>query len=485
MKELKKLLIVGGGTAGYICALILKKHLNIQVDVVYSSTQGIVGVGEGSTEHFKDFMDFIGINQYDILKECDATYKSGIIFNDWGSKNYMHNVGAPFMNRCGLYSHVYAHQIAKNDNYIHSKLAPNNLINRWFVNRPEEIPFNQFHFNTYKLNEYLSKIASSMDITLYDDDIDLVTLDKDGNIDQLKSDKRTYDYDFYVDATGFKRILMNHLGAKWQSYGKYLKMKSAFAFPTEDTDEYNMWTLAKAMKNGWLFRIPVWGRHGNGYIFDSDFVDIDDAKKEVEELFGKPIDIRKEFKFDPGCLDKVWIKNCVAIGLSGSFVEPLEATSIGTTIQQSFLLMNKITNYNEAVIDSYNQSFTDIMENIRDFLVLHYITDRRDSEFWKYISTIELPDSLSNNLELWKSKLPIDEEFSKQSNFVLFKAANYITVMDGLNMFDREAIGKELSLRNPELTVDAMNTIKDQHMFEDSIKKIGHKEFIRLIRNHF
>jgi tryptophan halogenase len=484
MNTIKKLLVVGGGTAGLISAIILKKALNLQIDVVHSKNIGIVGVGEGSTEHFRQFMGFAGIDQHTIIKECDATYKSGIMFTNWGAKDYLHNVGAPFNNRMGQYAHVFAKQIGSNDDYMTPKSLWNNRIEKSWVNKKDSPPFNQFHFNTHKLNDFLIKFAKSIGISVMEDDITDVIVNESGNISKIKGEKTEYEYDFYVDSTGFKRLLINKLGAKWTSYSKYLKMKAAITFATEDTDDYNLWTLAHAMDYGWLFRLPTWGRHGNGYIFDSDYIDAEKAKAEVERLFRKEVAIGKQFNFDPGALDRVWIKNCVAVGLSGSFIEPLEATSIGTSIQQSFLLAYKLINYDEKIIDSYNKSFTNVMENIRDFVVLHYMTNKTESDFWKDLVDSEIPDSLGQKLEIWHNKLPIPEDFNDTSDYALFRHDNFTVVMDGLNLFNRDAIKQEYENSYDDIKADADETIKKHLEFEKSVETFSHKEVISLIRNY-
>ena len=484
MKNVKSIAVVGGGSAGLIAATILRKKLNIQVDVIHSKKIGIIGVGEGSTEHFTEYLKFMNINPYDIIKHCDATYKSGIMFEDWGDKNYLHSILAKFDKQFGQYNYVYAKQVSEDANYFNYNTLWDNKINSWFLNKPEEVPFAQFHFNTHKLNKFLIDIAVSMDINIIDDEINDINLDEDGSIKSIVGSKE-YNYDFYIDSTGFKRLLLDKLGAKWQSYSKYLKMKSAITFQTPDSEKYNLWTLAKAMNAGWLFSIPVWGRSGNGYIFDSDYITKDQAHQEVEEYFGHSIDIGKQFNFDPGCVDRVWIKNCCGIGLSGSFVEPLEATSIGTSIQQSFLLMHRITNYNDDVISRYNSSFNDIMENIRDFIILHYITKRNDTKFWQDVSKLELPESLESKLNMWKNKLPIDEDFSDLSNYIMFKASNHTLVLDGLDLFDRKSIKQEYDNNYDYVKEDADRTISDLHHFENSISTIEHKEYLRIIREIF
>ena len=485
MRSVNNVLVVGGGTAGLISAIILKKKLDIQIDVVHSKNIGIIGVGEGSTEHWKEFMEYAGIDQYALIKETDATYKSGIMFENWGSKDYLHAIGSPLNSKTGQYHHVYAQQIAKSDTQLAPKSFWKNRIDKRFLNNSTAYPFNQFHFNTHKLNDFLIKIAMQLGINIIEDEIKEVNLDSQGYIDNLTGEHFDYKYDFYIDSTGFKRMLITKLGGKWKSYGQYLKMKSAITFQTEDEEEYNMWTLARAMDYGWMFKIPVWGRHGNGYIFDSDYINATQAQQEVETYLGKKIVVNKQFNFDPGCLEEVWIKNCCAIGVSANFVEPLEASSIGTSIQQSFLLMHRLGRFDNDTITSYNESVTDIMENIRDFIALHYMTDKDDTIFWKDLKSIEVPNTLKSNLNIWKNKLPIKEDFNKQSDYVLFTDPNFILVMEGLNLFNRDSIKDEYNRLNPLIRSEAEQIALNHFNINKNLTTFSHKEFLKLVRDNF
>lgn len=276
---------------------------------------------------------------------------------------------------------------------------------------------------------------------------------------------------------------MNKLNVKWKSFSKYLTLNSAITFPTGDEENYNFWTEAKAMNAGWKFKIPVWGRHGNGYIYDKNFITADQAKLEVEKELGHEVEIGKTFEFDPGALETVWNKNCVAMGLSGCFFEPLEATSIGLTIQQSFLLMHKLQNYDENVIKDYNKSFETMTENIRDFIVLHYLTKRNDTEFWKNILHLEIPESLKYNLEKWKTKLPISEDFVGNSNYSMFSAHNFIVVMANLNLFDNNAILQEYNSLSDQVKHMAEHTISSIIIDENTKKLIEHKKILQIIRD--
>ena len=476
-----KICIVGGGTAGFIAATILKKFLNAEITVVYSSNIGIIGVGEGSTEHFSEYMRFVGIDQYSIIKECDATYKAGIFFDGWSEKPYMHYVGPPFNNRLAQYNFIYSYLIANGYNEIVPKTIKENKIETWYLNKNESPPFNQFHFNTYKLNNFLHNFSESMGIKVVDDEINNVNIDSSGNIKSVTGKKQDYEADFFIDATGFKRLLIDKMGYEWISFKDFLKMKSAVVFPTPAEEEYNLFTTAKAMKHGWLFNIPVWERQGNGYIFDSDYISMDDAKKEVVDLFGE-VDFGKEFNFDAGYVKEPWKNNCLAVGISSSFVEPLEATSIGTTIQQVFLIMHKLPQYSNLDIKKYNKTFKFFMENIRDFIFLHYMTKKENTQFWKDIKKINPPDSLEEKLSLWENRLPIFEDFSSESNYQLFSDHNFILVMHGLQIFNKEKIKKYFEKHSQETKSFAEEKINNFWLHEKFAPTIGHKKMIDLIR---
>jgi tryptophan halogenase len=236
------------------------------------------------------------------------------------------------------------------------------------------------------------------------------------------------------------------------------------------------------MKCGWMFRTPTWGRWGNGYIFDDRHITAEQAKQEVEEYLGKEITVGNVIKFEPGRLEKVWIKNCVAIGLSASFVEPIEASSIGTTIQQSFMLMHKLINYNPTVIDKYNKSVTDVLENIRDFVCIHFINSRRDTEFWKDVANTKLPDSLQEELNLWKHRLPIKEDFTGRSTYQLFQEIHFLMIMHGLELFDVESIKNEYNSLDDRLKNMATSELERIENYINSSVSIPHKKMLELVR---
>ena len=481
-----KIAVVGGGTAGFVATLILKKSFpTFTIDVIRSSKIGTIGVGEGSTEHWSAFMDFCGIPAGEMIRECDASFKSGIMFENWGHKNYLQNVHDPYVAEHLGMPMVYGKLIGENvdpkefvGEYTWNNQTP---FNKFMEERINDTGVSQYHFNTNKLNDYLTGKAKMMGCNIFDDEIDDVIINELGQVKQLKSKNKTYEYDFYVDCTGFARLLIGKLGSKWQSYSKFLKMKEAIVFPTREETEIPMWTLARAMNSGWMFRIPVWGRKGNGYIFDSDHITADEAKIEAEKYLGFEVDVAKHIKFDPGAVDKPWINNVCAIGLSASFVEPLEASSIGTSINQSFILANRIIHYNQDVIDRYNKEVDAIMNNIRDFIVLHYISPRRDTEFWRNVAEVELPDTLKANLNMWKHRLPIIDDFTSYTKKVLFNEYNHTLVMYGMGLFDQEKIMAQYDSVPQEAKHYTERQIQTKLDY-DKVKTIPHKMMLDLIR---
>jgi len=484
---INKITIVGGGTAGLISALILKTRFkDKELEIIKSDKIGIIGVGEGTTEHWSNFMNYVGINQKELIKECNATVKYGVMFEDWTDKPYFHNINS-FLetNKFGQYQAGFGNLISKNKEQIESteRLYKKNEMIFDELNE-NQLSVNQYHFDTFKLNEFLLKKCKERNITIIDDVITDVNINESGNITSLvggKNNVSSYKSDFFIDCTGFKRQLITKMGAKWNDYNDYLKLNHAIAFQTEDTENYNVYTLSKAMKYGWMWSIPVWGRWGNGYIFDDTLIDSEQAKKEVEEVLGKEIKVARDIKFEAGALDKPWIGNCLAVGLCANFIEPLEATSIGTSINQMFLLMHHLENYEQTDIDDYNKKMNSVMENIRDFVFVHYMVKRKDTDFWKKVTELEPPKTLKENLKRWKTRLPIKDDFN-DTNYHLFFEQNWASVLWGLELFDKDKITKEYNSYPDNFKEFIEKNLKSLDDFYEKNQQIAHKLFLTLYR---
>tara|TARA_R100001530_G_scaffold134212_2_gene108664 strand:- start:830 stop:2266 length:1437 start_codon:yes stop_codon:yes gene_type:complete len=470
---IKDISIVGGGTSGLIAALILKNRFNnLKIQIIKSDKIGIIGVGEGSTEHWQSFMDFCQIDYLQLLKETGATFKYGVLFDNWTEKKYFHHIVSPMSFLYGQYLSVFSYAIANNyspKEYTYLDGCLNNRV--MFINQPT----NQYHFNTFKLNKFLLKKCREKNINIIEDEINEVIL-KDNKIKKLIGNKKEYTSDFFIDSTGFKKLLISKLGAKWISYKEHLPLNEAIAFPTDDTSTYTPYTLARAMKAGWMWRIPTQGRWGNGYVFNNKYINAEQAKQECENYLGHNITIAKNIKFEAGSLDKTWIENCVAIGLSSSFVEPLEATSIGMSIQQTFLLMHLLPNYNLKNIEKYNLAFKEMIENVRDFIVLHYLVNKKDSKFWRDLK-LNIPSSLKHKLKIWKNRLPIRDDFLGSYN--LFYEANWTLILKELGFINKDTITKEFNFLSEHLQLNSQKLF-DEHLAEIKPRKawIDHKKYL-------
>lgn len=477
-----KIGIVGGGTSGLITALILKQdNPKFQIDIIESKKIGIIGVGEGSTEHWTTFMHHCNINLAEMIEETDATFKYGINFVNWNGddQRYLHSLSGEMTveSQTGL-KFLFADMISRSEHP--DALVPDHTLNNRHIKPYHGV--NQFHFNTFKLNEYLHKLCADRGIGLIVDDINYIQLDEEGCISYIVGKDYHY-YDFYVDSTGFKKLLVQRtLGAKWISYSDYLPLNSAIAFPTEREEDIPSTTLSRSMNCGWLWRIPTQNRFGNGYVFCDKFISVEDAQKEVEDLYGHTIEIGKYIQFDPGRLDKAWIKNCVAIGLSGSFIEPLEATSIGASIQQAFMLSNIIHSYdrrNTYAEDYYNHHFAELLDNILDFVALHYRCKRDDTDFWKYTKDLPLPPGLKVRLEMYKDRYPDKSDFLNHYN--MFRDGNWIQVMHGLGLISPEIAKNRLEYEPDHILSSIQINFNAMRRDMNAAESVSHREALQAI----
>jgi tryptophan halogenase len=253
------------------------------------------------------------------------------------------------------------------------------------------------HFDAHKVGKYFKKIVlKNTKIKHIDSEVLDITLTETGFISLLKlKNQEIVNGDFFIDASGFSRVLMKKLETPWVSYNKNLPVNSAMPFILDykEGEMPDPFTTAWAQSSGWMWQIPVLERKGCGYVFDDNFITPDQAQAEIETTLGRKIDPIRVLKFDTGRLKNTWVKNCLAIGLSAAFAEPLEATSIHSTIVQlnrfvfEYLKPTVELTTNSGSINSYNRTVNRMYDDFKDFLVLHYMGGRSDSEFWKYISS--------------------------------------------------------------------------------------------------
>jgi tryptophan halogenase len=471
----KNIIVLGGGTAGLVTCLVLKRTFpEYNITVIESDSIGIIGVGESSTEHWYEFMNYCNINVSQLLRETDATIKKGIKFDNWNgdNKSYFHSVDGNFYNRLNpVYSFYSLKVLIANGIKIEDALVDTNLVE--YVSGINTSK--QYQFNTFKLNEYLHLIAKERGVIFVKDDIDNIKLTETGDVKSLISkDGAEYAADFFVDSSGFKRLISSKLGAKWVSYSKYLPMNHALAFPTEDTSDLKPYTLSRALGSGWNWRIATSGRHGNGYVFCDKFIDATKAHDEIQSYYKEEVKVAKDIKFEAGRVDKFWINNCVSIGLSSSFVEPLEATSIGNTILQAFGLCKMLPAWevDRKICKVYDDEFIKSFNNIVDFVQLHYMTKRNDTEFWRELPSImEQTDFIKDNLEMFKKVTPVHSLF--KGEFLMFNSHNWNQVMAGLELYDIEYLNKSLINKVGKGKIDSI-----LHEYEQYLNNIEGNSYI-------
>lgn len=485
--QINKITIIGGGTAGCIAALILKTRFpSKSIQIIESPDIGIIGVGESSTEHWSTFCDFVGIDKLNVLFEANATFKIGVYFKGWAENDFLHSIDPRYNITDASYYYKYAYIIASEQDpmNMHTPKSRSNEVCLSNFTNPNDSPTNQYHFDTYALNDFLHKQCELRDIAIIKDNLLGAEIDPETeNIKLVFSDSSRYDSDFFIDCSGFRKfILGKQYNIQWKSYSDYLPVNSAIVFPTDEMEEYNKYTLSTARSAGWSWTIPTQGRTGNGYVFCDKYITKDQAYDEMVSAYGKELDILKEFKFDPGRLEKSWHKNCYSVGLSQSFVEPLEATSIGSVIQQMFCFIHYFPSYD---YDSCNEKVNDIFDNIVDYVQAHYLIKKEDSEFWKEVkNNLKLTPNLKKYLNSWENRLPLDVDIN--CPWGLFKAVNYIPILYGLDWFDKEKIREEFLnyIKENYLIDEIQNIINNENHIESLLFWRSHKKVIKLLRDN-
>lgn len=406
---MKRIVVIGGGTAGWITAIFAKQNFSDSVTVISPSSIDILGAGEGSTPNMVETFDSFGIDINDFLSTTDATLKTGIEFINWNK-----NVNGSFNHLFNIQNH--------------------NLFG--------------FHFNARKTADYLEKFGKKIGIETKDEVIKEFVEDDNGNIIEIitQTDLKIK-CDLIFDCSGFARLLVDkHFKSNWKSYSEHLICNKAFGFflPQNEILHIDSETKTKSisMSSGWMWQIPLRNRWGCGYVFNDSFISVEDAIKEVEMVVGQKIEVQKVFNFNPGVYTETWRKNCIALGLASGFIEPLEATSIMNLIAS----LNKLQSFNIFEVDDndrtqYNNYIVTVSEQIVSFLVNHYKCDRTDTSFWRYINQLKSPISLQKIKNEKELNIPnIKKIFNiSNSDSIVFSEKNY-QIVDYGHMLEKRKV---------------------------------------------
>jgi Tryptophan halogenase len=505
-----KICIVGGGTAGWLTALFIAKIKPwVTVTVIESVNIPIIGAGEGSTGALVDVVTNriwnFDCNEDEFLRETGATLKYGIMHKAWTpdlDKSYFGPLGGT-QTSSAFIDYSLAYGLVNFPEKLHlatelGLLLENNLSNfdkTTFSLKRSEAMGHALHFDAHLVGKYFKKVTlKSKNANLIEADVVDVTLNETGNIKSLLLDNgNVVEADFFVDATGFKRMLMSKLETKWVSYKKNLPVNSALPFiEKQESDEYipEPYTSAWAQKNGWMWTIPQQRKRGCGYVFCDDFTTPEKAQEEIELALGRPIDPIRVLKFDTGRLENTWVKNCLAIGLCAAFAEPLEATSIHTTVAQlivfvfEFLKTDIEDTLNPGSIKMYNHRINTLYDDLKDFLVMHYMGGRTDSEFWRYISEGNTQtEKVKLLLETSKTRIPSKGDIPDYLGAAGWGLWSYV-----IDKLDSKLAKKELESvmynTDTSLTEAGKIYIDELHrkFYSDSKNYLPYSAFVRYIR---
>ena len=505
---MKNISILGGGTAGWLTALYIRQLFpESNITVIKSTEVGILGAGEGSIPLLPLMLKSLKIDENELLREVNGTFKMGISFENWsgdGSK-YVHGFGsyAASLNynqittknpiSIGLPSNGYQFYISNliNNNADWSKLEPSTALcynnkSPYYKNKNgglEQSLNYSYHFDAHLMAQYLEKISISRGVGVVDGNVRDFLSDESGNIKSTLFENNTkLNCDFIFDCSGFHRMIIGkYYKTKWISYEKYLKVNKAIPFFLEqDKDEITPYTHAVAMKYGWMWKIPLQSRFGCGYVFDDNYITPEDAQKEVEEMLGQKIIVPRVLDFKAGRFENVWINNCLSIGLSAGFTEPIEATSIWLQLIQLMSLdRNLIENRCESSIKEYNDKISFVNDEILAFLYFHYINKRTDTEFWSnYSNTSEIPESLKIKLKSWKHRTMNDNDKNPKYDFNAFAIQSWLTVAHGNGTLNLDILSKECEAMNLNVKIDKFNKNLENNINQIIPLSIGHKEYL-------
>ncbi|NVJ99632.1 MAG: tryptophan 7-halogenase [Alphaproteobacteria bacterium] len=450
MRKIQKVVIVGGGTSGWMSAAMLAKAFQgiLDITLVESDAIGTIGVGEATIPPIRAFNHFLGLDEEEFVRETKGTYKLAIEFQNWGQvgESYLHGFGYVGRKLGITPFHVFWLKALKEgyagklEDYSFNnlacrsgKFAPVEKIN----NTPLEGLSWAFHFDAGLYAQYLRRYCEAKGVTRVEGKItDVKQCPETGVIDSVSLEGgQLLEGDFFVDCSGFRALLSaGALGSEYEDWSHWLPCDSALAVPSSNKGaQIRPYTQSIAHSAGWQWRIPLQHRTGNGHVYSSSFMD-DKVASDIllGNLEGEPLKDPMQLRFKAGCRKSSWVKNCVAIGLSSGFIEPLESTSIHLVqTAVSFLLKHfPSTTACEGNADAFNRRMSFEYETIRDFIILHYHqTARTDSDFWNYVRTMEIPDSLKAKMEDFRSHgylSRVDDE--------LFTEVGWLQVLVGQGM---------------------------------------------------
>ena len=473
-QALRRVVILGGGTSGWMTAAALAKVLRgrWQIELVESEEIGTVGVGEATIPMIRLYNSVLEIDEDEFIRETQATFKLGIEFVNWGriGDRYIHGFGKFGRELLTVPFHHYwlkLHQAGQVGD-----------LERWSINRmacragkfmradpatgdsPLAEIVHAFHFDASLYARYLRRYAEARGVVRTEGKVAQVAQRAEGDIEALVlASGRRVEGELFIDCSGFRGLLIEQtLATGYEDWSQWLPVDRAWAVPCDHGGEFTPYTRATARRSGWQWRIPLQHRIGNGHVYCSDFISDDEARAELlAQLDGRPQAEPRQLRFVTGKRRKTWNRNVIAVGLAGGFLEPLESTSIHL-VQAA---IDKIVTFfpdrgfAAADIEEFNAQMDFEFTRIRDFIILHYkLTQRDDSPFWRRCRDMPVPESLSRRMALYESRGRIFRE-----NNELFSEVAWLQVMQGQGLVPRSH-HPLVDIQSPEATLEYLRSIE-------------------------
>lgn len=451
-QHIENVVIVGGGTAGWIAAAAMARLLGpaIRISLIESEAIGTVGVGEATIPQIRRLNGVLGLDEDEFVRETRGTFKLGIEFSNWGhiGERYLHTFGDAGINLANLHFHHYWLRAREQgsdaslwDYSLHHRAAYAHKFGR--LERVGQTSMTglayAFHFDAGLYARYLRKHAEANGVSRIEGKVvDVKLASENGFIESVQLERgETVSGDLFIDCSGFRGLLIGQaLNVGYQDWSKWLPCNGAVAVGCESTHPLLPYTKATAHDAGWQWRIPLQHRTGNGHVFSDAFTSEDRVTNTLlENLDGTPLGSPKRLSFTTGRREKFWHRNCVSLGLASGFLEPLESTSIHL-IQSNISKLIELfpdRSFDAANEAEYNRQVSHEYELIRDFLILHYHrTDREDSEFWRYCKNMSVPDSLREKMTLFSGNALLYKDAED-----LFRESSWVQVMVGQGLMPK------------------------------------------------
>jgi glycine/D-amino acid oxidase-like deaminating enzyme len=464
-KAPKSLIILGGGTAGWMTANLLHRRWGqsgTQISLIESREIGIIAVGEGSTPQLKAFFDDLGISETEWMPRCNATYKAGIEFVGWsdrpGYERYFH----PFPTDVDHFTQprfFYATRARRTGRdvpahpdpfYVPTRIAREGRAPVAPPNFPFFVSYG-YHFDAHLIGAFLRDFGTQRGVRHIEARIASVDLDSNGDVKALiTEDGRRFEADFFVDASGFRAaIIEGALNEPHRSFGENLFNDRAVVTPTPPLDSPHACTRSTALSAGWLWRIPLTNRTGNGYVYSSRYIDEEMAAAEMRAHLGLEEDAPvRQLTMKCGRIERSWVRNCLAVGLAQGFLEPLEATALHIVLAT---VNGFLDAWERDDRDGFNRAIGARYDGIRDYLVCHYRTAlRRDSDYWRDAGKLTaLSDSLKSIITAWFTGADLEREVMEQGVAGVYPPLSWHCMLAGYGNFPDQA---SLKPPGPDIT---------------------------------